>query len=127
MPERDEPSKGRQPVPPVTPSKTREEEERKRREDEQKQRDRPAKKVNPETGEIEDAEEAEEEEHPGKPLREDDQMNKFMAPDVKPIGAIYGEDLLQDDPEKRKEMEEPPPETHPQKAQTEPSKAPASR
>lgn len=126
MSEKDEPSKGRQPVPPVAPSKTREEEERKRREDEQKQREKPAKRANPETGEVEEADE-EEEEHPGKPLREDDAMNKFMAPDVKPIGAIYGEDLLQDDPEKRKEMEEPPPETHPQQAQKEPSKAPASR
>jgi hypothetical protein len=61
-----------------------------------------------------------EEERLGNPMREDDLINQFRAPDVKATGTIFAEDIIQFVPEEialRTETvwaEEIPEETHPQ-------------
>lgn len=57
-----------------------------------------------------------EEEKVGNPMREDDRQNQFRAPDSKPQGAFYGEDMVQPGPgEGEEEVAELPEGTHPQK------------
>ena len=96
----------------------REKEQQQQRQREQQEREKnapstrkPATKTEGEQGKV------------GEPMREDDLMNQFRAPDVKPLGAFYGEDISQFGPGPTEEQViEPPPETHPQKPGTQVSR-----
>ena len=54
----------------------------------------------------------------GKPMRPDDLQNFFRAPDIKPDGAIFGEDIDQFGQLTAQPLEGLPPETHPQEPST---------
>jgi hypothetical protein len=93
----------------------KEQQERQRQQQEREQKER-EKNVPPGQKKTGDKSGEGEQDKVGEPMRPEDLANEFRAPDVKPLGSCYGEDMTQHaGVVTAEQLQELPPETHPQK------------